>query len=105
MDNVIVQVDGIGINATHFAAMKKEDAVKEMEVGNILKTHGKDAKWAATVYDHAVKAVADAKAKQEESDKRKRAENKNLGIDTEAVANKVPPGAEATGENKTGTVV
>lgn len=50
-----VKVDGIGLNARHFAAMKKEDAVNAMEADGIS---NKPA-WSAKAYDVCVKVVAD----------------------------------------------
>jgi hypothetical protein len=72
MEQVNHKVDGVSLNATKFAGMKKEDAVKEMVVGNILKTHNKDEAWAAKAHDACVDAVkqAEKKAKEEAAKKK-----------------------------------
>lgn len=54
---MIVKIDGIGLNAKHFAAMSEADAVKEMKDGNILKTHNKDEAWAKAAYAKCVEAL------------------------------------------------
>lgn len=51
-----VKVDGVSLNATHFAAMKKEDAVSAMEADGI----SKQPAWSGKAYGVCVKAVADA---------------------------------------------
>lgn len=61
-----VKIDGIGLNATHFTKMKKEDAVKAMEADGILKAQGKDRDWAGKAYETMVTAVAEDKKKEEE---------------------------------------
>jgi hypothetical protein len=50
---VIVVIDGIGLNATHFAAFGEEIAVKKMIADGITKNE----KWAANAYKLAVAAV------------------------------------------------
>lgn len=103
MKNVIVKVDGVGINATHYAGMKKEDAVKAMEKDKILETHNRDAKWAAIVYDHAVKAVADDKEKQKAEDESKKKKSGKQGIVTEEALQvqevNLPSGVDDLGGN------
>lgn len=93
MKNVIVKVDGIGINATHYTVMDKDKAVKAMETDGVFSAHKKDAAWGGQVYDLAVKAVADAKKKDEEEVQKKNAKNKKLGVSTAAITEeKLPPG-------------
>lgn len=72
MRQVNIKVDGIGLNATYFNSMKKEDAVKKMTADNILSTHGKDEAWGSKAHDACVEAVkADEKKAKEELAKKK----------------------------------
>lgn len=60
---MIVLVDGIGINAPHFTAMKKSEAVKRMiEDGFVPGTTVKEKEeWAANAYDSLVNEVSKKK--------------------------------------------
>lgn len=68
MKTVIVKVDGIGLNATHFSAMNEAEAVKAMVADGITK----DEVWARNSYKLMKEGVA--KAKREETEALKAAE-------------------------------
>lgn len=83
MDQVNVNVDGVNINATHYAKMTEKDAVTDMTVKGtkdndgamgLATAHGKDADWAKNAHGMAVKAVATAKAKDDKEKKKLTAE-------------------------------
>lgn len=70
----MVNVDGVNINATHYAAMDKSKAVADMTfvgtgddegVKGLAAAHGKDAAWAGKAFEAAVKAVNDDKIAEE----------------------------------------
>ncbi|CAL7961488.1 hypothetical protein GAMM_230007 [Gammaproteobacteria bacterium] len=63
---VTAVVDGIGLNARHFAAKKKDEAVKAMETDGI----SNDANWSAKAYDTCVKACADFDAAESAEEKK-----------------------------------
>lgn len=58
---IIVKVDGKNLNAAHFAAMEKKDAVNAILADGI----SKDKAWAGKAYDACVKAVKDDADKKE----------------------------------------
>lgn len=53
-------IDGVNLNARHFAGMSKDAAVKAMELDGILHTHSKDAAWAGKAHDTMVADVKKA---------------------------------------------
>jgi hypothetical protein len=88
---VNVIVDGINLNASHFGAMTKDEAVKRIAADNILKEHGKDEAWAASAWEQAKAELekADEKAKKE-FDKTKKASDKTTEVAAK-VESKLPP--------------
>ncbi len=53
----IVRVDKISLNATHFAAMSKPEAIRAMKIDGILSAHKKNEDWAEKAYELCVEAV------------------------------------------------
>lgn len=71
-NQVNVMVDGININASHFAKMDKKAAVADMtlnskekgkEAMGVATAHGKDAAWAGKAHDLCVEALNPKEAK------------------------------------------
>lgn len=54
-----VKIDGIGINADHFAAMKEPEAIKRMIADGFVPGAGQEEKeeWARKAYSILVKSV------------------------------------------------
>lgn len=53
MGQVIILVNDIGVNASHYGSMEKDEAVKKMIDDGI----SKDKKWAAKVYDLCIEGL------------------------------------------------
>jgi len=62
----VVKIDGIGLNAEHFAAMNEKEAVAKMKADNILSTYSKDEEWAKGAYAQCVLKVKGPVAKPKE---------------------------------------
>lgn len=61
-------LDGVQLNARHFASMKKAEAMEAMESDGILKEHEKDKKWASQAYDGCAEAVKVADTPKKETE-------------------------------------
>lgn len=59
--NVSVRVDGRSLNASHFASMKEDEAVKAMAADGIKEAQ--DPAWCKKAYTACVNAVKEAEKK------------------------------------------
>jgi len=71
-----VKVDGIGLNATHYAKMDEAAAVADMtlktnDAMGVATAHGKDAAWAKGAHAACVAAVNKAVDSEKEAAKKK----------------------------------
>ena len=63
--HIFISVDGVNINATHFAKFATVDeAVAAFKKDGILKEHGKSTDWAEAVYVRCREATIPPKTKK-----------------------------------------